>query len=100
MELKLYRVVREHMGPEGQLYSPHGDLKTREAFPHEVAHLVPQTLELAQDQPTPEPAQEPTPEPAQEPTPEPTPEPAPENKADAAPENAAAKRGPRKPKEA
>jgi hypothetical protein len=75
MELKLYRVVREHMGPEGQLYSPHGDLKTREAFPHEVAHLVPQTLELAQE------------------------EPAPENKAEHAPENAAAKRAPRKPKE-
>lgn len=44
MEMKTYRVLRDHIGPEGELFSPQGKNSTREAFPNEVAHLVPKTL--------------------------------------------------------
>lgn len=40
MDTKTYDVKREHIGADGRLYSPHGDFCTREAVPHEVAHLV------------------------------------------------------------
>lgn len=43
-ETKQYRVLRDHIGGDGTLYSPAGANSTREALPHEVAHLVPQTL--------------------------------------------------------
>jgi hypothetical protein len=51
MQTKTYKVLREHIGDEGKLYSPNGEFSTREANPNEVAHLIPLTLEEIVDEP-------------------------------------------------
>jgi hypothetical protein len=78
MEMKTYRVLRDHIGDEGKLYSPHGESSTREANPNDVAHLVGKTLELIEDAPAPADAPAATKAPAKK-----SETAAPENKADA-----------------
>jgi hypothetical protein len=73
MQTKTYRVLREHIGDDGKLYSPKGEFNTREAVPNEVAHLIPLTLEEIAEEPAAAPEAKPK-------------NAAPQNKAAAAPE--------------
>jgi hypothetical protein len=75
MQTKTYKVLREHIGDEGKLYSPQGEFNTREALPNDVAHLIPLTLEEIAEEPAAAPEEKPK-----------ASKPAPENKAAAAPE--------------